>query len=238
MYESILSRLRKVRWHPASKMWSACCPAHDDRHPSLWLWVGDNGALVARCKSGQGCTWDAIVEAIGTKKQDWFPERERPLRPQEQNGKLVATFKYFNADGQFVYEALRYEKPALEGEKPVKYFKYRRPQPSACGWTWNLDGVEKVLYRLPELLDEGTRSQPVFVVEGEGKVEAVRKLGFVATSSPCGAGGWNRSYGRWLKRRRVVILPDNDDPGWDHAIKVAGSLIAWEAAAAIYPAPG
>jgi hypothetical protein len=52
----------------------------------------------------------------------------------------------------------------------------------------------------------------------------------VATTSPCGAGQWHNEYGKYLRGRRVVIIPDNDDPGWLHAVGVAGSLVCWHAA--------
>lgn len=237
-YDRVLSRLEKLRWHPSSKMWSACCPAHDDRNPSLWVWIGREGNLIARCRSGKGCTWPAIMAATGTTTKDWFPEpteeekrlwRESKMAEAKQaSGKIVAEYPYHDAQGKLLYQALRIE-PGHNGRK--KDFRYRRPQQDGNGWIWNLEGVEKVLYRLPEVLDPSRQDHPVFVVEGEGKVEALRTLGFVATSSPCGAGHWQRDYGRHLAGRRVVVLPDNDEPGWDHAVAVVGSLFVWEAAA-------
>lgn len=221
-YDKVLSRLRKLRWHPNSRMWSACCPAHDDKHPSLWVYVGKNGGLVARCKSA-GCSWDAIVEATRTDKRDWFPEQERRRMPeQQQRGKIVATYQYHDKTGNLLYEVCRIE-PGRDGRK--KDFSFRRPQPGGSGWIYNLEGVQKTLYRLPELLDERKKSHPVFVVEGEGKVEALRKLGFLATSAPCGAGHWLPEFGEYLTGRRVVILPDNDSVGMIHALYVMGSLM-------------
>ena len=36
--------------------------------------------------------------------------------------------------------------------KPGKLFRQRRPDPSGVGWVWDLRGVRRVPYRLPELL--------------------------------------------------------------------------------------
>lgn len=147
---------------------------------------------------------------------------------KESAGKIVAEYPYSDATGKLLYEAMRIE-PGRNGRK--KDFAFRRPQQDGKGWIWNLEGIEKTIYRLPEILDPSRKDHPIFVVEGEGKADALRALGFLATSAPCGAGHWQRDYGRHLTGRRVVVLPDNDEPGWDHAVSVVASLFVWEAAA-------
>jgi hypothetical protein len=42
--------------------WVACCPAHDDRHPSLSIVDGTDGRLLLRCFAG--CSWSAIRAAL------------------------------------------------------------------------------------------------------------------------------------------------------------------------------
>jgi hypothetical protein len=41
----------------------ACCPAHHDKKPSLYLADGDNGSLVRKCHAG--CTTPQVDEALG-----------------------------------------------------------------------------------------------------------------------------------------------------------------------------
>src|SRR5690606_40177032 len=75
-----------------------------------------------------------------------------PIYPQ--------TYQYFDANGALVFEVVR---------KPGKKFLQRRPDPGAKdGWTWNLQGVDRVLYRLPELL-KADKKNTVFVVEEIGR---------------------------------------------------------------------
>lgn len=57
----LLSRLEKVRTTGKQK-WKACCPAHDDKSPSLSIGVGDKGQVLLHCFAG--CTVDAILAAI------------------------------------------------------------------------------------------------------------------------------------------------------------------------------
>ena len=54
-----------------------------------------------------------------------------------------------------------------------KSFKQRRPDGNG-GWIWNLKGVRRVLYRLPELLDS---DGPIYIPGGEKDVETLRKYG-------------------------------------------------------------
>ena len=80
-----------------------------------------------------------------------------------------------------------------------------------------MDGIERLLYRLPELL-AAPPEEPVYIVEGEKCVELVRGLGFIATCSLGGAGKWRNTPGRHdaLRNRHVVLLPDNDGLNLDH----------------------
>jgi putative DNA primase/helicase len=53
---------------------------------------------------------------------------------------------------------------------------------------------------------------------------AIGKLGFVASTNAMGAGNWRDEYSPWFAGKRVVVVPDNDDLGREHARKVARSL--------------
>jgi KaiC/GvpD/RAD55 family RecA-like ATPase len=81
--------------------------------------------------------------------------------------------------------------------------------------------VEKVLYRLPEIV----KATDVFIVEGEKDVHTLEKMGMVATTSPFGAGKFLPEFAKYFnKSHHVVIIPDNDKPGRDHAEQAAAVL--------------
>jgi len=65
---------------------------------------------------------------------------------------------------------------------------------------------------------------PVFICEGEKCADSVAAAGFVATTNSEGAGKWTPELNEWFKGRTVYILPDNDEPGRDHAQAVAAAL--------------
>lgn len=66
--------------------------------------------------------------------------------------------------------------------------------------------------------------QLVFVVEGEGKVDAIVAAGGVALCNPGGAGAWRDEYAADLTGRHVVVLTDADKAGRDHVATVVPSV--------------
>jgi hypothetical protein len=132
-----------------------------------------------------------------------------------RRGEPIATYDYPDASGKLLYQVLRFE---------PKAFRQRRPDPDHSGrWINNLEGVERVPYRL-DLLARLTGEGIVFVAEGEKDADRLIDLGLMATTCPMGAGKWRDQYNIHFVGKDVVILPDNDDPGREHAELVARSL--------------
>ncbi|MGH8593010.1 MAG: DNA primase [Gammaproteobacteria bacterium] len=70
--DDLLARLDKVR--PRGKgSWMACCPAHDDREPSLSVRECDDGTILLWCFGG--CCVTDISEAVGLELAHLFPEK-------------------------------------------------------------------------------------------------------------------------------------------------------------------
>jgi DNA primase len=84
-----------------------------------------------------------------------------------------------------------------------------------------MDGVERVFYRLPELLGSPAS---VWIVEGEKDVETLRAINQTATCNPGGAGKWLPAYSQYLRDQYVYLVPDNDEPGQKHSRAVLASL--------------
>lgn len=68
--DKVLSCLDKVKPVGANK-WKACCPAHDDKNPSLAITETSDGTVLLRC--WVGCNARDIVTAIGLELRDLFP---------------------------------------------------------------------------------------------------------------------------------------------------------------------
>jgi hypothetical protein len=101
-----------------------------------------------------------------------------------------ARYPYVDRDGTLLFDVVRYLKPDRG-----KAFMQCWPIGSG-GFVWNLDGVERVPYRLPKLL----KAETVYLPEGEKDVHTLEAWGLVASCNPGGSGavtftwdGWNTS---------------------------------------------
>ena len=74
--DEFLSRLTKVK--KTGNGWIACCPAHDDKSPSLTVGIGKGGGVIAHCFGG--CDIADVVAAVGMTLSDLMPETA-PDRP-------------------------------------------------------------------------------------------------------------------------------------------------------------
>ena len=71
MIDNILGRLQKVR-KSGQDNWIACCPAHNDRTPSLAIKHASDGKILIKCWSG--CNPSEILGAIDLTFMDLFPD--------------------------------------------------------------------------------------------------------------------------------------------------------------------
>jgi hypothetical protein len=129
---------------------------------------------------------------------------------EKPKGCLVATYQYVDADGALLYEVLRYE---------PKTFRQRKPNGNG-GWIWNLDGVRRVPYRLPDLIKYpfGT----AIIAEGEKDADRLAVHDLCATTAASGA--WDGVDVSVFAGRDVMIMEDNDDTGREKSAKAAAAL--------------
>jgi len=79
--EAILSRLERVR-QTGSGRWIACCPAHDDRNPSLAIRELDDGRILVYCRAL--CHTHDVLNALGLKFGDLYRQRLGDHFPRER----------------------------------------------------------------------------------------------------------------------------------------------------------
>jgi hypothetical protein len=70
--DKVLPRLPRVK-RTAPGKWSACCPAHEDKSPSLSIRELEDGRLLLYCFGG--CSVEEVVGAVGLGMEDLFPPR-------------------------------------------------------------------------------------------------------------------------------------------------------------------
>ncbi|WKN20630.1 toprim domain-containing protein [Azotobacter vinelandii] len=158
----------------------------------------------------------AWLESQGLREQKPTPCPASPnvlVKP-----KIDTTYAYKDEKGRTLFEVVRFE---------PKDFRQRKPDGKG-GWDWSVKGVRQVPYHLPQLLDAPPDAL-VFIVEGEKDVLRLESVGLIATCNAGGAGKWPDELTEHFRDRRVVILPDNDEPGHRHADMVAAKLEAFGA---------
>src|SRR5690554_6650334 len=69
----LLARLDKVKANGPGR-WLACCPAHDDRSPSLAIRETEDGTILLKCFTG--CPTGDVLAAAGMEMHELFPRRE------------------------------------------------------------------------------------------------------------------------------------------------------------------
>jgi hypothetical protein len=176
------------------------CPAHEDNKASLSIGEGDDGRALVLCFAG--CKTQDIIDELGLSWGEMFSDSEDKL--------VVAEYIYEDAHRQPHIKVLRYQPKG-----------FAQQHMTANGWAWGLNGVTRVPYKLPELLDS---SGDVWITEGEKDADTLAAIGATATTLLGGAGKWRDEYGPWFKGRHVVIVADADDAGRAGAQVVAQRL--------------
>lgn len=94
--EDFLHGLKKVRRSSPGE-WVACCPAHNDKSPSLAVKQADDGRILIHCFAG--CSVQEVVAARGVDLGDLFPERliGEKLTPIGFNPRTLLKAMAFNA---------------------------------------------------------------------------------------------------------------------------------------------
>lgn len=231
-----LSLLSGVRTAGADR-WTAKCPAHADKHPSLGVSRGVDGRLLVRCHAG--CEFSAIMKAVGWKDSEAFPEPgPRKTSSKEGGGtrsgrtfatdsaaishlerslggSVTGTWIYRDASAQEVFRVVRFD-----GCRGARSKQYRPLHRDADGWHIADPPGLLPLYGLPEL----AKADTVWVCEGEKCVEIFRELGLVATTNAHGALATDKTDWSPLAGKLVPVCPDHDAAGETHTADVLGQL--------------
>jgi len=224
--DRVLERLEGVEG--SGDQLRAHCPFHQPptsqrSRTSLSISQKDNKVVLC-CHAG--CETHDIVAAIGLEMRDLFDTQEesgrsapakRSRQPkttdlrsaiaflEREHCGTVTAHDYTNADGTPAFVVLRVDYG--DNQKAFRQLTHL----DADTLAWGAPKGQRPLYRLPELLNAD--DDILIVVEGEKCVEALRALGFRATTSAQGSKSPDKSDWSPVAGQRVVVVPDNDEPG-------------------------
>lgn len=123
--ENLIQRLAKVRGRNGS--WTACCPAHDDKGPSLAVRELPDGRVLVHCFAG--CETESVLASVGMDMTDLFPPEEK-RRQYTDHGKPSVKPAFYASDLMRViaFEALVVQIVAFDiasGKKPSEEDRQR-----------------------------------------------------------------------------------------------------------------
>lgn len=192
--------------------WRTKCPVHqgDGQNFSVNAETG-----LAQCHSQCGRGWDILSLEQELSGSDFQRAKDhvwelvgRPKVPWEERD-FQAIYDYTDEAGKLLYQVIR---------KVGKKFVQRRPENG--GWVWGLGEIRRVPYRLEKV----RHAEFCAIVEGEKDVLTLERIGMVATCNNGGAGNFRPELAPLFAGKHIAIFPDNDEPGRDHAMKVAALL--------------
>jgi hypothetical protein len=219
-----VARARGVALKQVGKELVGLCPFHADKTPSFRVLIQGNVWNCKPCEAA-GNIGDYKRTAIGfVMKHDALDYisairtigRELGLSDDgdtDEPMQVVATYEYRDYAGKLLATKDRLEHVPRRGRLKEMRWRGGRPKP----WT-------PALYRAPEVLSAISEREPILLVEGEKKVDALINLGFTATCNEDGAGKWEPEHTEALRGARVVILPDVDEAGLKHGAAVEKAL--------------
>ncbi len=175
----------------------ALCPVHDDHDPSLLITVSEDGTRI-RPHCFAGCSTKAVLAAKGLTETDTIIKGSKPSEVRRTE------YRYYNADGSLLYIKVR-----IDYTDGTKKFYFVQPNGKM-----GAKGVTRVIYNLPDVY----QAETAYLVEGEKCAQALIDRGYVATTLDSGSNSkWLPEYAPYFEGKKVIIIPDNDEPGRKYA---------------------
>ncbi len=179
------------------------------------------GGLLELCaRTKFGSTEFSSIQSAQEFLGDWLRLDEVKLRKSstgrshydeliEKGFHETARYEYRDLNDELIYFVCRMEHPEKKKE-------FVQGTPSH----WGISDITPILYNW-KMVHE---SDWCVIVEGEKDVETLKRFGVPATTNSGGAKKWRKEFAECLRGKQVIILPDNDDTGMEHADLIARDL--------------
>ena len=186
-------------------------------------WCYSIGELTA-CNRPQyppAAGWEVTSKTDKDGTPFYAPIREKKtIRPRQ-----TRYWEYPARDGSPLVRVVRFDDgkggKSGKGEADWHQERWGKCKPSRqIGWvvgTKDIPREDIPIYRYAEVRKAIANNELIFLPEGEDNVDKFWALGFAATCNIGGSGKWRDSDTRDLEGAKVVIVPDRDEPGINHA---------------------
>ncbi|MEO5368503.1 MAG: CHC2 zinc finger domain-containing protein [Magnetococcus sp. DMHC-1] len=218
------------------------CPFHQDKNPSFTVndekgffhcfGCGANGDHFTWMKKMDGIEFKEAVERLANeaaitppitateekKKEKWNPIVPVPdgvppiFKSHYRHGKPSSIWVYHDATGKPLGYIYRFD--LGDKEKEILPLTWCKSESGKTSWRWQTwEKGRRPLYGLDRLA--ARPDAPVAIVEGEKTADAAKQLLFRPVVITWPGGGQAFQYADWspIQGRKVVIIPDADEPG-------------------------
>ncbi|MDJ0518894.1 MAG: VapE family protein [Trichodesmium sp. MO_231.B1] len=169
------------------------------------------------------CAGGDVMKAVKQKAGEWEDKWEKPHRPKQ-----TRYYRYLNRSGKPFVRVQRED--YVGGKKKFyqqqwvasrnQYINGLSEDKEKPG-TANVSRTEIPIYRYEEVKLAIADGKKIFIAEGESAVDALWDLDIPATCNIGGSEKWKASDSQDLKGAKVVICPDRDIKGINHAERIA-----------------
>jgi len=124
--DNLLSKLEKVK-QTSSDQYVACCPAHNDKSPSLSIRALPNGKILLHCFAE--CPIDEVLNSIGLTLEDLFPEKLQPSHLNKRRINPISVLEVIYFEGLVIQNVARtvlIEKYITESDYTRLHIAYER----------------------------------------------------------------------------------------------------------------
>lgn len=161
----------------------------------------------------------------------------KPTFIHSRLGRPGTTWAYRDQGGQLLGHVARFD--PKEGSKEILPMTFCRDETGRTAWQWKQYPAPRPLYGLEDLAVHS--EAPVLVVEGEKATEAARVISgsMVVVTWPGGSNAVSKVDWTPLRGRRVCLWPDNDAPGKEAMLTIAGmaEAVGFTLAGIVLPDP-
>lgn len=241
---------RTLRAKKSGAGWTARCPAHDDKSPSLSISADWDGRPLVHCHAGcdQKVVWNAVKEACAPEKSEHrstlvagrkivnpIPTDAPSVPSHPQLGPPTDRYRYSDEHGRTIGYQARWD--LQDGKKELRPQTLWRSATGVLEWRFEGMAEPRPLYNLHELAKRPDAQ--VLLVEGEKAANAASKIfpDMAVTTWQNGANGLSKADWTPLAGRAVCIWPDADEPGRKAAGGAAEALLSIGASVDIVDLP-